>query len=221
MTGRRLTLPLPSLMLVTDSRRRHGREADQCASNANIVREAVLGGVHAVQLRERHLSSSELIDLGARLRDAIGARALLFVNGDVDAAMALGADGIHLPASGPTIADARARAGGDVLISVAVHDLPSAQRAERDGADLVVLGTIFETPLKAGRATIGVDGVREVCAAVRLPVLAIGGITAENAAEVMRAGASGAAVIGAIFDALDARAAAVALRAEIDGAVSP
>lgn len=81
---------------------------------------------------------------------------------------------------------------------------------------MVVAGTVFPSASHPGGATIGIDGLAEICAAVRIPVIAIGGVTAANAGEVMRAGASGAAVIGAIRGAPDARAAAAALRAGID-----
>jgi thiamine-phosphate pyrophosphorylase len=125
---------------------------------------------------------------------------------------------VHLPEDGPAIADVRPHVGDRVLISRAVHSVEAAVRAERDGADIVQLGTVFETPSKPGRAAIGVDGVRAVCAALRVPVIAIGGISAANAGGVLRAGAAGVAVIGAIFDADDPRAAAASLHAAIDAA---
>ena len=205
-------VPRPALVLVTDSARLRGRALE------DVVREAVLGGADVVQLREKGMPHDALVALGARVRDAIAGRALFFVNGDVDAAVALGADGVHLPEGGPAIADVRPRVGGHVLISRAVHSVEAALQAERDGADIVQLGTAFETASKPGRAPLGVDGVRAVCAAVRVPAIAIGGITAANAGGVLRAGATGVAVIGAIFDADDPRAAAAALRAAIDAA---
>ena len=204
--------PRPSLLLVTDSARLRRRALE------DVVREAVLGGANVVQLREKTMPHDALVALGARVRDAIAGRALFFVNGDIDAAVALGADGVHLPEDGPAIADVRARVGGTVLISRAAHSIADALQAERDGADIVQLGTAFETASKPGRAPMGVDGVRAVCAALRLPVVAIGGITAQNAGDVLRAGATGVAVIGAIFHAEDPRAAAAALRAAIDAA---
>ncbi len=126
---------------------------------------------------------------------------------------------MHLAQVHPTTEqDARRRAGRNVWISRSVHNVEAAVRAERDGADMLVLGTVFPSPSHPGGPSIGVEGVRAVCDAVRIPVIGIGGITAENAADVMRAGASGVAVIGAIFDAADPRAAAAELRAAIDAA---
>jgi len=210
-SGARPGLPRPALMLVTDSARR----PDGGERIGHIVREAVCGGVNIVQLREKHLSGAQLIDLGRAVRDAIDGRALFFVNGDVEAAIALSADGVHLPEDGAAIADVRARVGERVLISRAVHSIDAARRAEREGVDLLQLGTIFETASKPGVQPLGIEGVRAVCAAVRLPVIAIGGISAANAADVLAAGAAGVAAIGAIFDAEEPRAAAAALAASI------
>ena len=207
-------LTRPSLVLVTDGARLHGRALE------DVVRIAVAGGVQVVQLREKSLSHDALVELGGRVRDAIAGRALFIVNGDVDAAIALGADGVHLPEDGAAIADVRARVGPDVLISRAVHSVLAAVRAESEGADMVQLGTVFETASKPGREPIGIAGVRAVCAAVRIPVIAIGGITATNTGDVFAAGASGVAVIGAIFDGDEPRASAAALRVAIDAAVA-
>lgn len=211
-------VPVPPLMLVTDSSdgpvgaRLRGRALSEA------VRAAVEGGANMVQVREKALSHDELVVLAAHLRRAIDGRALLLVNGDVDAAAEAGADGVHLPADGISIAEARARGGDGLLISRAVHGFEEAAAAEREGADVIVLGTVFRSASHPGGRVIGVEGVRAACAGVHVPLLAIGGVTAANAGEVMRAGASGVAVIGAIFDAEDAREAARALRAAIDSA---
>jgi len=214
---RHLEVPRPALVLVTDSRRPHNRrpEGDEWVDDA--VRAAVLGGVNVVQLREKHLPRGELIALGLHIRDAIARRALFFVNGDIRVAVALAADGLHLPEDGPSIEDARRLVGDDMLISRAVHSIEGAIRAERDGADLIQLGTVFETSSKPHAKPIRLEGVREVCNAVFTPVIAIGGINHRNAAEVMRAGASGVAVIGALFDADDPRHAAGELRSAVSG----
>lgn len=206
------SLPRPVLVLVTDAARLRGRAIE------DVVRDAVLGGVNVVQLREKDRAHSLAVTMGARVRDAAAGAALFFVNGDVDAAVVLEADGMHLPEDGAAIADARARLGAGMLLSRAVHSVEAAVLAERDGAEIVQIGTIFETASKPGRAPIGLDGVRAVCAAVRVPVIAIGGITAANAGAVIRAGAAGVAVIGAILDADDPRSAAAALREAIDAA---
>jgi thiamine-phosphate pyrophosphorylase len=203
-------LPYPALVLVTDSVRLRGRTP--ASALEDVVREAVLGGVNVVQLREKHLPAEELVALGRRVRDAIAGRALFFVNGNLDAARMLSAGGVHLPAAGPSVAEARSRLGDGVLVSVAVHSLQDAVAAERAGADLLQLGTAFATASKPGVTPLGPDGIRRVCARTRIPVIAIGGIDAGNAARVMRAGAHGVAVVGAIMDAASPHTAAEALR---------
>ena len=202
----------PALMLVTDSSRLRGRAL------ADVVRAAVEGGVTAVQLRDKMTSHDALLREGALVREAIGRRALFFVNGDADAAIALGADGVHLPEGGTPTAAVRARVGSAMLVSRAVHGVAAAERAEREGANIVQAGTLFETASKPGARTLGIDGLRALCDAVRVPVIAIGGVTAANAGRAIEAGAAGVAVIGAIFDADAPAAAARALRAAIDGA---
>ncbi|MDP9237254.1 MAG: thiamine phosphate synthase [Chloroflexota bacterium] len=216
-------LPRTALVLITDSSR-HGHTPEGTHWLTDVVREAVFGGVNIVQLREKHLSGAQLIELGLQVRDALSDAALFFVNGDVDAAIALGADGIHLPEHGPHTAAVRARVGSHMLISRAVHSTEAAAWAEREGADLVQFGTLFETASKPGAIPAGIDEARRVCNAVGIHVIAVGGITPANAREVMDAGAAGVAVIGAILDASDPRAAAEALSSAIgrqtSGAVS-
>ncbi len=211
-------LPHPALVLITDSTRMLAHPTrDAGAWMAGIVREAVGGGVNIVQLREKEMPHRRLLEVGQCISDAIAGRALLFVNGDIEAAIALGAGGIHLPEAGATVAEARARVGNRMLISCAVHTIDGARMAERDGADLVQLGTAFATSSKPGVEPLGPEGVRAVWEAVHVPVIAVGGITAANAASVLRAGAAGVAVIGAIFDAASPRAAAEDISAAIRG----
>jgi thiamine-phosphate pyrophosphorylase len=212
-------LPQPVLMLVTDGSRLAGHHTDQDAAIARVCGEAVRGGVPVAQLRQRARSTAARIALGARVRETIGHQAMQFVTSDMEAAIALRADGLHLPEHGAPTSDARARIGGSVLISRAVHSTEAAVVAEREGVDFVVLGTVFASASHPDGPTIGVDGIRASCEAVTLPVIAIGGITAENAGAVMHAGAAGVAVIGAILDAADPCTAAVLLRAAMDVAV--
>ncbi|HEX5479551.1 MAG TPA: thiamine phosphate synthase [Dehalococcoidia bacterium] len=202
----------PALVLVTDASRLRGRAL------ADVVRPAVDGGVTIVQLRDKSATHPDLLREGRMLREATAGRALFFVNGDVEAALVLGADGVHLPEAGEGIADARARAGQALLISRAVHSVAAAVEAEHAGADLLQAGTLFATPSHPGAPLLGVERLRELCAAVRIPVIAIGGITSANARHALDAGASGVAVIGAIFDAQDPRQAAHELREALSSA---
>ncbi len=205
-------------MLVTDRYRVTSREHTGEENLDDVARQAVLGGVNVVQLREKDLESAELIALGLHVRDAIAGRALLLVNGDLEAAHTLRASGVHLPGDGPPVTEAHAVIGDGVLVSRAVHGAADALAAEMEAADFVIAGTLFASGSKPGGATIGLDGLRAICSAMAIPVVAIGGITTANAAEAIRAGASGVAVIGAILDAPDPRAAARSLRDVIDAA---
>ena len=103
-----------------------------------------------------------------------------------------------------------------MLISRAVHSIDAAIAAERDGADIAQAGTVFESASKPGAPTLGLVTLAELCRAVRLPVIAIGGIDATNAAAAIASGAAGVAVISAIFGAADGRTAASQLRAALD-----
>ncbi len=203
-------LTRPALVLVTDAQRLGGHR-----DIVEIVSAAVDGGVTIVQLREKHLAPTELLALATRVRDAIAGRALFFVNSDIEVARALDADGIHLPSSGATVRDVRRRLGDKALISLAVHSADGARRAQDDGADIIQIGAVFPSPTHPGAPTLGLDRLHDACAAVTVPVIAIGGISAANAPGVIAAGAAGVAVISAILDAPDARTAAAALRAAL------
>jgi thiamine-phosphate diphosphorylase len=204
--GALLAAHLPALVFVADVGRAGGRDL------AAVARAAVDGGANAVQLRAKGAGRDTLLHLGVPLREATRGRALFFVNGDADIAVALGADGVHLPAHGTTVAQARAVAGDDVLISVAAHSLEEALAADSAGADAIQVGSVFASASHPGGATLGLDELRAICGAVRVPAIAVGGITPDNARDVMRAGAAGIAVIGAIMDAADPHGAARLLR---------
>ncbi len=198
-------LRLPSLCVVTD---RH-----QCGETPleTVVEEAVKGGVNVLQLREKDLPTGELFSLGVRLREVTRGKALLLINDRVDVAQACGADGVQLPENGLPTSVARWVLGRHALIGRSVHSVEGAVQAEKDGADLIQLGTIFATSSKPDISPAGVGLVQEVAEVVSIPLLAIGGVKPENVAEVIKAGAHGAAVISAICGAADPKAAAEAL----------
>jgi thiamine-phosphate pyrophosphorylase len=198
-------LRLPTLCLITD---RH-----QCGETEleAVVEAAIEGGVNVVQLREKDLSAGELFSLGMRLREVTRGKALLLINDRVDVAQACGADGVHLPENGLPTSIARWVMGRHALVGRSVQGVEAAAQAEKDGADLVQIGTIFASPSKPDSPPVGPELLREVADAVSIPVLAVGGVTLENAAEAIAAGAAGAAVISAICGAHDPKAAAKAL----------
>ncbi|MDY0213864.1 MAG: thiamine phosphate synthase [Desulfuromonadaceae bacterium] len=185
----------------------------QCSTGHTLLstlEAALRGGVRAVQLREKDLSSAELFDYARQIRTLTrryGAH--LFINDRVDIALAADADGVHLTEQSVDVTTARELLGHTKLIGVSTHSLTRALSAARNGADLITFSPVFYTPSKAAYGSPqGVERLREVCAAVNIPVFALGGINPHNQAEVHQAGASGIALISAIFAAPDPAAAA-------------
>ena len=184
----------------------------------DAVDAAIRGGVDAVQLREKDLPSDVLVEIGRRLKDVTRGRAALIVNGCVAVARASDADGVHLPEAAPMPPEGERRG---LLVGRSVHGLPAARMAEAEGCDYIVAGTVFPSRSHPGGAASGLELIATVRRTVRPPVLAIGGITAQNAGDAVRAGACGVAVISAILGASDPCAAALALRDALGAAAHP
>ena len=199
-------LTVPCLALVTD------RSALGGLSLEDAVAQAVEGGANLVQLREKDLPAGELLALAEKLRviTRLG-RALFLVNDRLDVALACSADGVHLPERGLPVTVARRLAGEGFIIGRSVHSVAEAVRAQREGADYVQVGSMFASRSHPDQPPAGLGLLEAVAAAVTIPILAVGGITAANVGDVMRAGASGAAVISAILGAPSPREAARAL----------
>jgi thiamine-phosphate pyrophosphorylase len=197
-------MPDLSLYLVTD----RGLSLGQ--STVDIVRAAVAGGVTCVQLREKSCPTGEFVREARAVREALrGSGVPLIINDRVDVALAAGADGVHLGQTDMTLADARAILGPSVLIGISAECVDDAVRAETDGADYVGVSPVFATPTKTDTAPpLGLDGVRAIRARIRIPLVGIGGIGPANAAQVIRAGCDGIAVVSAIVSAADPRSAA-------------
>jgi len=128
----------------------------------------------------------------------------LLVNGRLDVALAVGADGVHLPSGGLPVDVARRVLGAEMLLGVSVHSDQEAQSAERAGADYVLLGPIFPTPSKEGYGPpLGAETLERAARTVRIPIFAVGGIKREKVGEILRAGAFGAAAVSALLCAED------------------
>ena len=184
------------LTLVTDRTRTRGREL------VAVVGECLAAGLGTVQVREKDLGAGDLAFLCRRIRAlTLDVGALLIVNDRLDVALAVGADGVQRTSTSLDVEDIRRVAGPRVRIGASVHSLPDALDAEAKGADWIVFGPIYDTPSKRPYGPPqGLDRLEKVAAGLRLPVIAIGGITPERVREARLAGAFGVAVISAILD---------------------
>ena len=213
------------LYLITD---RHIVKGGDLVGACEAALSAVPGGAVAVQLREKDLPARELYELALRLREiCTRAGALLIVNERVDVAIAVGADGVHLPFDSIGVSMARRLLGDDRLIGVSSHSPPDVAGAAREGADFAIFGPIFDPLSKpAAGPAWGLSGLKAACAAGPIPVFALGGMTAERTRELFAsaeigAGArpAGVASIGATFGADSPAAATAALLAAMDASL--
>ncbi len=214
------SLPIrkPVLCYVTD---RHGFAAAAEAQGQLLLTKIALAakaGVDWMQLREKDLSAKQLSELAtAAKRRTAGASAIL-VNDRLDVACAVRTAGVHLGEHSLPVSEVKrfvhdGRVEKDFLVGASVHSLEMARKAEQDGATYVIFGPVYATPSKAAfGAPQGLAGLREVCAELKIPVLAIGGITPENARDCLHVGASGIAAIRLFQQASDLPAVVERLR---------
>jgi thiamine-phosphate pyrophosphorylase len=203
-----------SLYLVTDRGLARGR------ATLDIVQAAVGGGVTCVQLREKTCSTREFIAGALAIRDFLRARGIpLIINDRVDVALAVGADGVHLGQSDMPLALARSLLGRSRIIGVSAESLKDAAEAEKGGADYLGVSPIFATATKTDTAEpLGLEGLRAIRRAVKLPLVGIGGLGPGNAAQVIASGADGIAVVSAIVAAADPELAAREIARQISQA---
>jgi len=196
----------------------------QGRSHADITRAALAGGAKTIQLRDKELCVRELLATADQLREiCTQAGAMFIVNDRLDVALAANADGVHLGPDDLPVASARRTLQGceprRFIVGASVANVEETQRAVANGADYLSVGCIFASATKpdAGDA-IGLERIAEIRHVVSLPILGIGGITADTVAQVIAAGADGAAVISAVTRADDMEAAARRLAAIIEEA---
>lgn len=203
--------PRFDLYVITDAGLSPGR------SHIDIARAALAGGADAVQLRDTSATAQNLSLMAAEIQPlARKFGAVFIVNNRVDVALVSGADGAHVGQEDLPARDARRLLPRPAVLGVSAGTLEEAKRAAREGADYIGVGPIFPSTTKpdAGEA-IGVAALSAIVRATTLPVVAIGGITPDNVAMVIRAGAAGAAVVSAVVLAPDMAAAARALKGRI------
>jgi len=165
-----------------------------------IAEQAIAGGIRTIQLREKNLSKRELFKEALSLRALfLRYRVLFIINDYVDIALALNAHGVHLGQEDMPIKEARKILGRDKIIGISTHSLRQALEAERGGASYIGFGPIFRTKTKDAGKPKGIDALIEVKNHVKIPVVAIGGITPGNAPQVLQAQADAIAVASGIL----------------------
>lgn len=190
-----------SIYLVTDDGCLQGRALIDC------VREALEGGVTLVQYRAKTASSAEMYNEALQLKALCDSfNVPLIINDRLDIAMAVGAAGVHLGQDDLPCAAARKLLGEDYIIGVSAHNPAEAKTALQSGADYLGCGAVFGTATKADVKKLGTEGLTAICREKGLPVVGIGGVTADNYREVRAAGADGAAIVSGILAQPDIRA---------------
>ncbi|MCF8078209.1 MAG: thiamine phosphate synthase [Desulfobacterales bacterium] len=192
------------IYLVTDRGLSRGRPTIE------VVAAAVRGGVTVVQLREKGAETRDFVKEALAVRRLLEARGIpLIVNDRIDVALAVSADGVHLGQKDMPIDMARKILGPDKIIGISAESVADAVAAEKAGADYLGVSPIYATPTKTDTvAALGLEGLRQIREAVDLPLVGIGGLNAGNAAEAIRHGADGIAVVSAIVSADDPETAA-------------
>lgn len=184
---------------------------------AQAVEAALDGGVTCLQLREKTASAGEILALARTLLPLCRARRVpLLINDRVDITLAAGADGVHLGQDDLPLPEARALLGPDRILGATAHTVEEALRAQAEGADYLGVGAMFPTGTKTDTVPTSADTLKAICAAVSIPVVAIGGVNAENLPTLAGTGIAGAAVVSAIFSQRDLTAAARTLRTAAD-----
>ena len=181
---------------------------------AEQVEEALRGGATFVQLREKELAGEALLAEAREIQALCRRYRVPFViDDDVALARQIDADGVHVGQSDMEAQKARALLGGDKILGVSAQTVEQAVLAEKNGADYLGVGAVFSTSTKLDACEVPLETLRAICAAVRIPVVAIGGIGAQNVAALAGTGIAGIAVVSALFAARDTRRAAEELSA--------
>ena len=172
------------------------------------VEAALKGGATCVQLREKELDEAAFLQEAKELCALCRRYGVPFiVNDNVDVAQACGADGVHVGQEDMKAGEVRRRVGEDMILGVSVHTVEEARRAVRDGADYLGLGAVFPTSTKTDADQMSNETLRDICGAVEIPVVAIGGLNRDNILRLSGSGVDGVALVSAIFGAEDIEAA--------------
>lgn len=168
------------------------------------VEDALKGGITCLQLREKELPDDEFLNDALAIKDLCRRYSVpFFINDNVDVAIKCNADGVHVGQEDMNARDVRSLIGEKMMIGVSAHTVEEALEAERNGADYLGVGTMFTTSTKPDAEAVSLDTLKEICSAVGIPVVAIGGLTGNNIHELSGTGVDGAALVSGIFSAED------------------
>lgn len=186
------------------------------------IQAALEGGVTMVQLREKRLSTQALVEEAVEIKELCHRYHVpLIINDNVEAAVASGADGVHVGITDTPVAEIRKRAGGSFIIGATAKTVAQAIAAEQAGADYLGVGAVFPSPTKQNAIRITLEQLKQICSAVSIPAVAIGGIGRENVAALAGGGMAGIAVVSAIFAEKNIQNAAAELKEVVRKVVSP
>lgn len=172
------------------------------------VEKAIKGGATFIQLREKELGEEQFLNEAMEIKELCKRYHVPFViNDNVELALKVEADGVHVGQSDMEAGNVREKLGKDKIIGVSTQTVEQALLAEKQGADYLGVGAVFPTGTKLDAVEVGYDRLQEICNAVHIPVVAIGGITRENIIQLKGSGVSGVAVVSAIFASKDIEAA--------------
>ena len=185
------------------------------------VEEALKGGATLIQLREKNMPQEEFLK-EAREMAALCHRygTALIINDNVEVALKSGADGVHVGMEDLPVKEIRKQVPGDFIIGATAKTTEQAQRAEKEGADYLGVGAVFPSPTKKNAIRITTEELKKICSSVRIPAVAIGGITSENAGTLVGGGMAGMALVSAVFGASDIERETAVLKKKIQEVVS-
>ena len=176
---------------------------------SEAVREAILGGATFIQLREKNSGYNEFLKIAQEVKEVTDKYKIPFViNDNVDIAVAVGADGAHIGQSDEELKSAREKLGPDKIIGVSAGTIKEAVEADKGDADYIGVGSVFTTSTKQDAKSVSIETLKEICKTVNIPVVAIGGISADNVLRLAGTGIDGISVISAIFAREDIKDAA-------------
>lgn len=198
------------LYAITDRHWLNGR------SLYEVVKESLDGGVTFLQLREKQLDEDHFLEEAKKLQGLCNEYNVPFIiNDNVEIALAINADGVHIGQSDMEMKEAREKLGPDKIIGVSAHTKEEALLAQAQGADYLGVGAVFPTSSKDDAESVSYETLKEICDVVSIPVVAIGGITKDNLHQLSGSGISGISVISAIYAQPDIKEAARELKQSV------